>query len=341
MTGHTGFIGGWLSLWLSRLGAEVTGYALAPPTEPSLFAVAGIAGDLVSVEGDVRDADHLDETVRSARPEVAFHLAAQPLVRDAYRNPVETFAVNVMGTAHLMDSLRRAPDLKAVVVVTSDKVYDNREWPWGYREDDRLGGREPYGASKASAEAVVEAFRRSYFETDRPEVGVATVRAGNVIAGGDWARERLIPDAVRAFAEGRPLAIRNPDAVRPWQHVLEPVRFLLALAERLADDPAGASGGWNLGPNEEDARPVSWIADRLVALWGGDARWALEDGARPYEATLLAVDSAKARTEMGYRPIWRLEQALVRTVEWYKAHLAGEDMRAFTFSQIAAFQGNG
>jgi len=346
LTGHTGFMGGWLALWLARLGAEVTGYALAPPTRPSLFEVAGITGDLTSIEGDVRDAARLEEAVAQYRPEIAFHLAAQPLVRAAHADPVGTYGTNVMGTAHLLESLRRVAELEAVVVITSDKVYDNREWAWGYRESDRLGGKEPYGSSKACTEMVAEAYRHSYFDNGAGRTGLATVRAGNVIAGGDWAADRLVPDAIKAFAAGTPLTIRNPDAVRPWQHVLEPVRFYLALAQLLAAEPAAWSGAWNVGPAEEDAQPVRWVVDRLVRLWGEGASWRSEDGARPadpqpYESRLLAVDSAKARLAAGYGPVWRVEEALRRAVEWYKAHLAGDDMRAMSFAQIAAFQGNG
>lgn len=335
VTGHTGFKGGWLCLWLARLGAEVSGYSLEPPTSPSLFEAAGIAGDVASTIADIRDAPRLAAAIAAARPEIVFHLAAQPLVRQAHAEPADTFATNVMGTVNLLDALRRQDGVLAAVVVTSDKVYENREWAWAYRESDKLGGDEPYGASKACTEIAVEAFRFSYFADRR--MGLATARAGNVIGGGDWAVDRLVPDAIRAFSAGEPLRLRNPLAERPWQHVLEPLAGYLRLAERLAAAPDKLSGGWNFGPAGGDSRPVRWVADELVRLWGGDAHWALDNGANPHEARLLAVDSSLAETMLGWRPAWPIERALDRTVAWYRAHLHRRDLRALSFAQIEEY----
>lgn len=342
VTGHTGFKGGWLGLWLARLGARVTGYALQPPTDPSLYDDIGLNGELISTIADIRDGARLERALRDARPEIIFHLAAQPLVRRAYAEPVETFATNVMGTAHLLDCLRRLDGVVAAVVITSDKVYDNREWVWGYRETDRLGGHEPYGASKACAEIVVDSFRDAYFGqgAKRSRIGLATARAGNVIGGGDWAEDRLVPDAIRAFSAGETLRLRNPLAERPWQHVLEPLSGYLRLAERLAARPDDISGAWNFGPAGGDSRPVQWVADELVRLWGDGARWTLDNGANPHEARLLAVDSARAETALGWRAAWSAEQALARTVTWYKTHRTNRSpgaLRALCVDQIEEY----
>lgn len=338
VTGHTGFIGGWLCLWLQRLGAQVVGYSLKPPSEPNLFECANIAGGLTSIIADVTDLNALSQAVADSEPEIVFHLAAQPLVRTAFFEPVHTFATNVMGTVNLLESVRRPQSVRAVAVFTTDKVYDNREWVWGYRETDRLGGREAYGASKASAEFVVEAYRQSYLSEGDNPVGVATVRAGNVVGGGDWADERLVPDAMRAFASGRKLWIRSPDAVRPWQHALDPVRGLLLLGERLYGDAHAFACPWNLGPAEEFARPVSEVVESLKRLWGRGAVWKVDKRVKPYEARLLSLNSARAWGTLGWRPTWDVEEMLARTVEWYRAFYRGSNMHSLSLEQIAAYE---
>ncbi|WP_171012622.1 MULTISPECIES: CDP-glucose 4,6-dehydratase [unclassified Sphingomonas] len=341
VTGHTGFKGSWLSLWLQAMGAEVTGYALEVPTEPSLFRIARIEQGMRSEIGDIRDRERLAQVVREARPEVLLHLAAQPLVRESFRDPIETYSVNVVGTATVLDVAREAPGLRAILSVTSDKCYENREWVYGYRENDPMGGYDPYSSSKGCAELVSSAFRSSYFSPARHAdhgVAMATARAGNVIGGGDWAADRLVPDILEAFAQDRKVIIRNPLAVRPWQHVLESIGGYLLLVERLlAEGPAYASG-WNFGPEDQDIRPVSWIVDEMARRWGNGAGWEQDPGANPHEAHLLRLDISKARIELGWRPSWSLDVALDRIVEWHRQYLAGADMRAVTLGQIAAFQ---
>ncbi|MEM7327030.1 MAG: CDP-glucose 4,6-dehydratase, partial [Actinomycetota bacterium] len=273
VTGHTGFKGAWLSLWLRSMGAEVTGLSLEPATEPSLFALTGLAGDTRSHIGSIVDRPFVDAVVAEANPTVVFHLAAQALVRASYDDPADTFATNVVGTANVLDAVRAVPDLRAIVSVTSDKCYENREWDWGYREDEPMGGHDPYSASKGCAELVTAAMRRSYFEADG-RVGVGSARAGNVIGGGDWAQDRLIPDIIKAFAAGTDVVIRRPEAVRPWQHVLEPLSGYLLLAQRLSEGTAAE--GWNFGPADRDARPVGWMVERMAERWGSDASWRVE-----------------------------------------------------------------
>lgn len=342
VTGHTGFMGGWLCLWLTRLGANVAGYALPPPTRPSLYDSVGLADRMCSMIGDVRDGEKLTAAMSDFAPSIVLHLAAQPLVGQAYHAPVETFATNVMGTVNVLQAVRHCADVSAAIVVTTDKVYENREWPWGYRESDTLGGHEPYSSSKACAELAVDAYRHSYFADER-RLGLATVRAGNIIGGGDWAANRLVPDAMRAFSARRPLAIRNPAAVRPWQHVIDPIGGYLALAERLAADPEAWSGPWNFGPAEADSWPVGQVADEVSRLWGDDARWIKPveqaGAARLKETGLLMLSSGKAQARLGWTPVWRIQRALAASVDWYKAQLAGKDMHAFTLNQIAVAEG--
>ena len=335
VTGHTGFKGAWLCALLQRLGAVVSGYALAPPSSPSLFDTLGGAGLAASVIADIRDGGRLAAEMARAEPEVVIHLAAQALVRRAFADPAETFDTNVMGTVRVLEAVRATPSVRAVVVVTSDKVYDNVEWPWAYREPDRLGGKEPYGASKAACEVVVQAYRHSYFNDPAHPVAIATARAGNVIGGGDWAEDRLVPDAMRAFSTGAPLVVRNPSAVRPWQHVLEPLAGYRRLAEALlAGQAMPEDAAFNFGPAGEDARPVDWIADRLVGHWGEGAAWTRDPSVQPYEARLLEVDSSRARAHLGWTPRWRLAEGLQRTVDWYRAFHSGADMSRLTLAQI-------
>jgi len=340
LTGHTGFKGSWLSIWLHLLGADVTGYALEPPTEPSLFALAGVDGLLTSVIADVRDLGRLQAEMEQAAPEIVIHMAAQPLVRDSYRIPVETYATNVMGTVHLLEAVRTAPTVRAVVNVTTDKVYENREWVWGYRENEPLGGYDPYSNSKGCSELVTAAYRSSYFnplDYDRHGVAVATARAGNVIGGGDWATDRLIPDIIRSILSGEPVQIRNPHAIRPWQHVLEPLSGYLLLAQRLCQEGARYAEGWNFGPPEEDARPVAWLVERLCALWGEGAAFELDRGEHPHEAHYLKLDCSKARSELGWSPRWGLENALQSIIDWTQAYRGQKDLLACCRTQIAAY----
>lgn len=343
VTGHTGFKGSWLALWLERLGARVTGYSLPEPTsDPSLFELARVAeGMTASLAGDVRDLDSLSRALNGARPEVVIHMAAQSLVRRSYQDPAGTYATNVMGTVNLLEAARRAEGLRAVLVVTTDKCYENREWVWGYRETDRLGGRDPYSNSKACAELVTDAYRRSFFGAEESNAAaVASARAGNVIGGGDWAEDRLLPDIFRAAAEGREVQIRNPDAVRPWQHVLEPLSGYLLLAENLCGERrAEFAEGWNFGPSDEDARPVSWVVGRIAERWGDALRWSRDAGAHhPHEARSLRLDCSKSRELLRWRPRWTIERALDATVEWYRSQAAGADARRLCADQIDAYQ---
>ncbi len=333
LTGHTGFKGSWLSLWLQQLGADVTGYALAPG-QPSLFETARVAQGMRSHIGDIRDAGQLAACMQAARPDIVIHMAAQALVRYSYAHPVETYATNVMGLVNLFEAVRNTPGVRAVLNVTSDKCYDNREWPWGYRENEALGGYDPYSSSKACAELVSAAYRNSFFR----EVALATARAGNVIGGGDWAEDRLVPDMMRAIAAGRPVRIRNPQAIRPWQHVLEPLSGYLALAERLATDGAAYAEAFNFGPHDTDAHPVEWIVRHLCDSWGDGAAWELDAAPQPHEATYLKLDCSKARARLQWQPRWTLGHAIERIVAWHKAQAGGADMHAFTLAQIADYQ---
>jgi CDP-glucose 4,6-dehydratase len=334
VTGHTGFKGAWLCMWLEKLGARVQGLALAPDTAPNLFDLSGLAGRVESRLVDIRDFQATRAAVASAAPEIVFHLAAQSLVRRSYADPVDTYAVNVMGTVHLLQALRECSEVRAVVNVTSDKCYDNREWPWAYRETDALGGYDPYSSSKACAEIVSAAWRSSFANA----AALATARAGNVIGGGDWAQDRLIPDFVRAVSAGTRLSVRNPSAVRPWQHVLEPLAGYLILAQRLMQDANQGAAAWNFAPFDHESATVAQIAQRVVELWGGDAAWVTEASApRVHEAHYLRVDASKARAVLGWRPRLSLDQALLWTVEWYRRQHAGEDARTLTLSQIEAY----
>ncbi|OPL13117.1 MAG: CDP-glucose 4,6-dehydratase [delta proteobacterium MLS_D] len=337
VTGHTGFKGSWLSLWLHRLGAQVTGYSLTPPTEPSLYRLTGLHELVRSITGDVRNLELLEATLRDTAPEIVIHLAAQAIVLDSYADPVSTYSTNVMGTVNLLEAVRRMTGIKAVIVVTTDKCYENREWVWGYREDEPLGGHDPYSSSKASAELVSAAYRRSFF-TDNPEgPSLATVRAGNVIGGGDWAKDRLIPDCVRALTSGENILVRNPSAVRPWQHVLDPLSGYLNLAKRLSTDGSAFAEAWNFGPDTDEARPVSWIVDRIAENIS-DFEWKQDTNFHPHETLYLKLDSSKARARLGWKPRWNLDTALDKTLEWYEAWRRGQDMRDVSLKQIAEYE---
>ena len=337
LTGHTGFKGSWLSLWLQSMDAQVVGYALAPPTEPSLFEVAGVGAGMTSVIGDIRDLEHLRSVFAEHKPEVVIHMAAQPLVRYSYVEPVETYSTNVMGTVNLFEAVRGTPGVKAVVNVTTDKCYENKEWAWGYRENEAMGGYDPYSSSKGCAELVTAAYRNSYFHPEKYPthgVAIASARAGNVIGGGDWADDRLIPDIMRAITQGRAVTIRNPHAIRPWQHVLEPLSGYLKLAQKLYEEGAAYAEGWNFGPNDEDAKPVQWIVEQLTQSWGEGASWLLDGGEHPHEAHYLKLDCSKAKSRLDWHPRWHLDEALKRIVDWQKQYLYGRDMRAVTIEQI-------
>ena len=336
LTGHTGFKGGWLALWLASLGAEVWGYALPPPTVPSLFLAVGVARGMRSILGDVADRVALARAIQEQGAEIIIHMAAQSLVRRSYREPVETFATNVQGTVHLLDAALQADTVRAVVVVTSDKCYENQEWSRGYRENDPMGGRDPYSASKGCAELVVSAYRDAFFGSSR--AAVASARAGNVIGGGDWAEDRLIADIVRAFQRGEAVTIRSPQAVRPWQHVLEPLHGYLLLAERLVGAGEPFARGWNFGPNADNTRTVAEVTERVATLWGDGARWVVAEDLSGHEAHRLRLDSHLAQSRLGWRPVLSLDQTLAWTVAWYRAFQAGTtDMRTLTLEQIRRF----
>jgi CDP-glucose 4,6-dehydratase len=340
LTGHTGFKGSWLSLWLQSMGAKVTGYALDVPTNPSLFEVAEVGKGMTSIVGDIRDLGQMRKAFSESSPEIVIHMAAQALVRYSYIEPVETYSTNVMGTVNLLEAVRGTDSVKAVVNVTSDKCYDNREWVWGYRENEAMGGFDPYSSSKGCAELVMAAYRNSYFHSDKYQehgVAMASGRAGNVIGGGDWADDRLIPDIVRAIAQGKPVNIRNPHAIRPWQHVLEPLSGYLVLAQKLFEEGTNYAEGWNFGPNDEDARPVEWIVDKLTQSWGEGASWVLDGGNHPHEAHYLKLDCSKAKTRLGWHPRWHLEDALGAIIEWQRAYRDGNNMRELTLRQIDAY----
>jgi CDP-glucose 4,6-dehydratase len=335
VTGDTGFKGAWLSLWLTALGATVVGFADGIPTEPSLYALAGVGERCEHHDGDVRDAAAVDRVVAAARPEVVLHLAAQPMVRRSFAAPAETYAVNVMGTVNVLDAIRRraSDDVRVAVVVTSDKCYENREWPWGYREDEPLGGHDPYSSSKGAAELVTAAYRSSFFSGEGAPA-IASARAGNVIGGGDWGEDRLVPDIYRAVAAGQAVRIRNPHAIRPWQHVLNPLSGYLRLAERAWEDPALARG-FNFGPADDDVRPVGWVVEQLAV------RSEVDPGPHPHEAHWLKLDSSLARSALGWRPAWDLTEGLRRTADWYRAHREGADVLETTRAQLAAFEAAG
>ena len=337
ITGHTGFKGSWLSLWLQHMGAEVKGYSLSIPTKPSLFEAAYVEEGMLSEEGDIRDFDTLRKSISEFKPEIVFHMAAQSLVRFSYDDPMGTYSTNVMGTVHLLEAVRQVGGVKAVVNITSDKCYENREWVWGYRESDPMGGYDPYSNSKGCAELVAASYRQSFFSKEsyaQHGCAVASVRAGNVIGGGDWAADRLVPDILEAFGEGRSVEVRSPHAIRPWQHVLEPLSGYLQLAERLYREGMAFAEAWNFGPREEDAQPVQWIVDKISGYWGAGASWHLSDGEHPHEAHYLKLDCSKAKMRLGWQPVWNLEETLARIVVWHKNWLGDGAVKQHTLEEI-------
>lgn len=342
MTGHTGFKGGWLSLWLISMGAKVTGYALAPNSIPNFFQVVKV-GEIIEEShiGDIRDLQKLQKAMLRARPEIVIHMAAQPLVRPSYTNPVDTYAINVMGTVHLLESIKALDSVRSVVIVTTDKCYQNEGQELGYREDDPMGGFDPYSSSKGCAELVTNAYRQSYFSPEKfnqHRVAVASARAGNVIGGGDWSEDRLIPDAIKAFESGEALIIRNPLATRPWQHVLEPLSGYLVLAQALYQDGAKFDGAWNFGPSDEDARTVEDVLNLLIKDWGANAGWQQDQREQPHEARFLKLDCSKAREYLAWTPKWNLERAINNITDWYHAYQQAKNMRELSLNQINQYQ---
>ncbi len=342
LTGHTGFKGSWLSIWLNELGAAVYGYALDPPTDPSLFIAANLEKKIHSVKGDIRNFENLKKAILAAQPEIVLHMAAQPLVRLSYEQPLLTYETNIMGTANLLEAIKSCASVRSVVIITTDKCYDNKEWLWGYRENDTLGGYDPYSSSKACAELVVGAYRNSFFNPKdygrTHHVAIATARAGNVIGGGDWAKDRLVPDIVKAISEGRKVLIRNPEAIRPWQHVLEPLSGYLMLAESLYTKGTEYAEAWNFGPYNADAKPVRWIVEKLCSMWPEAAGFEIDTASKPHEASYLKLDCSKAINRLGWKPTWNLETALSKIIDWNLAFLRGEDIYEVSTKQISDFE---
>lgn len=337
VTGHTGFKGSWLCLWLQYCGAKVTGFALAPPTQPSLFEQAQVANNMTSIIGDIRDLSELKKLMQQVQPEVVFHLAAQPLVRYSYQEPIETYSTNVMGTLHVLESIRSVDTVRAAVMITTDKCYENKEWLWGYRENEPMGGHDPYSSSKACAELLIASYRDSYFSHEKYQqhrTAIASARAGNVIGGGDWAQDRLIPDIIRALQQQQTIQIRYPHAIRPWQHVLEPLAGYLQLAEKLYSEGVNYAQAWNFGPNDEDAKPVQWIVEKMLTSWGNNVGWSIEGGDHLHEARYLKLDCSKAHVLLNWKPHWNLAVALEKIVTWHQAQINGEDMKALSLAQI-------
>jgi CDP-glucose 4,6-dehydratase len=340
ITGHTGFKGSWLAIWLKELGADVVGYALAPPSEPNNFEATGLQDKITHIHGDIRDLDHLMETFQKHQPELVFHLAAQPLVRLSYDEPKLTFDTNVGGTVNVFEAVRKTPSVKVLVNITSDKCYENREWVWGYRENDPMGGHDPYSASKGCAELVFSAYLKSFFSPNSPRIGAASARAGNVIGGGDWGADRLVPDCIRALSSGKPIGIRSPHAVRPWQHVLEPLGGYLQLGAALWQDPQKYSGAWNFGPDDGSHLTVAEMADRLIKYWGVGSWNDLSDPKALHEANLLKLNCDKAHAGLNWHSVLTIDECLQMTAEWYKIFYAGssdESTYKFCTQQIAEY----
>ena len=340
LTGHTGFKGSWMSVWLKEMGADLTGFSLHPPTRPSLFEEAKLAADMHSILGDIRDLDAVKKAFEASRPEVVIHMAAQPLVRESYKFPVDTYEVNVMGTVNVLEAVRQTPGIRAAVIVTTDKCYENKEWPWGYRENEPMGGYDPYSNSKGCAELVTSAYRSSYFnpaEYDTHHIAVATARAGNVVGGGDWADDRLIPDIIRSIMAGSQVNIRSPFAIRPWQHVLEAVGAYLLLAQRLCTDGAAFGEGWNIGPRSDDARDVEYVVRAICSNWGNGATYRIDSSPNPHEASCLKLDISKIENRLGWHPVWPLPVTLEKTAAWYKAYAGGANARDLCLAQLKQY----
>lgn len=338
LTGHTGFKGSWLSLWLQSMGSSLKGYALQPPTQPSLFEVAKVGAGMESEIGDIRDLEKLKQSLSDFQPDIVLHMAAQPLVRDSYIDPIETYSTNVMGTANLLEAIRPLDKVKAVISVTTDKCYENKEWPWGYRENEPMGGYDPYSSSKGCAELVTAAYRRSFFnQEDSP--AIASARAGNVIGGGDWAKDRLIPDVLRAFDQNEAVIIRNPMATRPWQHVLEPLSGYLMLTEKLYVEGNAYAEGWNFGPKDEDCKSVEWMLNTIIDHWDQPALWQLDQNANPHEATFLKLDCSKAAFRLKWEPRWHVKTAIEKVVNWHLAWKAGDNMQQYCLNEIKTYHG--
>jgi CDP-glucose 4,6-dehydratase len=333
LTGHTGFKGSWLSIWLVKMGATVKGYSLAPVTSPSLYSVANVEDVVDSEIGDIRNFEKLSKSIKAFNPDIIIHMAAQTLVRYSYQNPLETYETNVMGTANVLEAARQVSNIKAIVSVTTDKCYENREWEWGYRENEPMGGHDPYSSSKGCAELVTSAYRRSYFSSEE-SASLASARAGNVIGGGDWANDRLIPDILKAFEKSESVIVRNPLSTRPWQHVLEPLSGYLVLAQKLFIEGDRYAEGWNFGPKDEDCKSVNWILDKMVAKWGDGASWKLDKNNNPHEASFLKLDISKANSRLKWMPKWDLEFSLKSIIEWHKAYISGCDMNEYCINEI-------
>jgi CDP-glucose 4,6-dehydratase len=333
LTGHTGFKGSWLSLWLQSMGAIVKGFSLDVNTTPALFTKANVAAEMESEIGDIRNLVQLTKSMVSFSPEILIHMAAQPLVRLSYQEPLDTYTTNVIGTVNVLEAARSCPSLKAIVSVTTDKCYENKEWDWGYRESEPMGGHDPYSSSKGCAELVTAAYRRSFFSSE-DSASLASARAGNVIGGGDWAKDRLIPDILRAFENSEPVVIRNPLSTRPWQHVLEPLSGYLVLAQQLYLHGNSFAEGWNFGPKDEDCKPVSWVLDKMVETWGGDAIWNLDKESNPHEAGFLKLDCSKAASRLEWKPKWDLQFALKAIVNWHKIYQNGGDIKKQCLTEI-------
>jgi CDP-glucose 4,6-dehydratase len=336
ITGHTGFKGSWMSLWLQSMGANIKGYSLEPNTQPNLFTEANVAANMYSEMGDIRDLNQISKSMFDFNPDVLIHMAAQPLVRLSYQEPVKTYTTNVIGTVNVLESARKCKNLKAIVSVTTDKCYENKEWDWGYRESEPMGGCDPYSSSKGCAELVTSAYRRSFF-SGSDTASLASARAGNVIGGGDWSDDRLIPDILRAFEKTEPVIIRNPVSTRPWQHVLEPIAGYLVLAENLYNHGDNFAEGWNFGPKEEGCKPVDWILDKMVSKWGSSASWELDKNNNPHEAGFLKLDCSKAANRLKWQPKWNLEETLEMIVNWHQCYLKGGNIKKECLREIKKY----